>query len=369
MRTTVIVVLVGLACLYSTSALADPLEPSTAVDARYDSRFTVEYDEPSHEIQWYLSLKGDCDQNGVVNISDITRLAAYLNQSVAPGERGTAKAAADCDENGEVNISDISAMGAHLNEQLTAYRIWVRPDFAPKYPWHDDGDSTEYDAQLPFADAVGDTAQDHLQWTINTQGFERQWLWVQEVLATGPGRLSKLVMSHTGDRAINTYDPNWGLVYNPVTTSISFYHTLRGDYDQDGLVSLNDSTPIALFFGESGPWNVAAAQWAADGTRDSQITFAEFPLVKLLLGENIGAVPGGYNLYRQTGGADPSPYPTDPEELVAQINVSDGIVLGRRRSYVHSPPPAALLPGTKLWLRPVTADGELGARSEVLTLP
>ena len=57
------------------------------------------------------SLKGDVDDNGSVNISDVTTLIDYLLSGNASGINVTA---ADCNQDSLVNISDVTALIDYL---------------------------------------------------------------------------------------------------------------------------------------------------------------------------------------------------------------------------------------------------------------
>jgi hypothetical protein len=364
----------ALAAVSLTPLLLGASHTDSAVDAQqlYDSRFPAFYDEDANEVYWYYSLKGDCDQNGVVTIGDLSRLGNYLGSTVTAADQDKAIAAADCDGNGEVNINDLSAMGPNLNKQLVRYRVWVRPDYAPDYPFDSDTVVPAQDAIQDYANSTGVPVQDHLRYAIDTTGFESQWLWVQEELGQGElGRLSRLKMSSgTTNTAINTYDPNWGLNWNDGTDTLSFYHTMRGDYDQNGEVNVADLTPLFASMGSVGPWTIGDRKWAYDGNRDQQISPADSLIIGLLFGQNVGSLTGGFNVYYLPDIADmPSPYPPDLGILAAHVDVSEGLVLDQRRSYTVQLTGAAALGNNYLWVRPVSDDGELGARSEVLDTP
>ena len=76
--------------------------------------------------RWFYFNPGDYDQNGEVNISDLTPLALHLGEAV-PAELGTPRSiqsVIDGDGNGEVNISDVTPIGANFGRRITAYAFY-----------------------------------------------------------------------------------------------------------------------------------------------------------------------------------------------------------------------------------------------------
>ena len=67
--------------------------------------YTMMFPDPSEV------LSGDVDDDGIVNIADVTSLINYLLTDEATGLN---LAAADCDSNGSVNIDDVSALINYL---------------------------------------------------------------------------------------------------------------------------------------------------------------------------------------------------------------------------------------------------------------
>jgi PKD repeat protein len=76
----------------------------------------------SATFRWNFHSTGDYNQDGEVNISDITPLGVALGKSST--DAGWASASlADGDANGEVNISDLSPIGANYGTQLNGYKL------------------------------------------------------------------------------------------------------------------------------------------------------------------------------------------------------------------------------------------------------
>lgn len=55
----------------------------------------------------YFVIFGDVDQNGVVNVADMTMVQNHIS---SPSLTGNALLAADVDRNGVVNVSDLMAI-------------------------------------------------------------------------------------------------------------------------------------------------------------------------------------------------------------------------------------------------------------------
>lgn len=106
-------------------------------------------------LSWTEQLVGDYDQNGEVNVGDITPLGQHFGDSVeydAPNQHGGFKrwpsgvpgdipsggppatnnwrrARIDGDSNGEINISDVTPIAVHWQETLAGYRLYRKgPD-------------------------------------------------------------------------------------------------------------------------------------------------------------------------------------------------------------------------------------------------
>jgi hypothetical protein len=80
-------------------------------------------------LNWKETNVGDGDNNGEVNISDISPLGFSFGSHPDPtAPADDVKRDADYDSNGEVNISDMTPIGANLGTTLGGYAIFSGPD-------------------------------------------------------------------------------------------------------------------------------------------------------------------------------------------------------------------------------------------------
>lgn len=80
---------------------------------------------------WEAQLTGDYNQDGVVNILDLTPLAAHLNESVADNP---ALIVIDGNNDGVVNISDLMPLAAYFWSEMVGFKIELTEDL-DQYPY------------------------------------------------------------------------------------------------------------------------------------------------------------------------------------------------------------------------------------------
>ncbi len=130
-------------------------------------------------LSWYYSNKGDYDQNGEVNIADLTPLGVNLNTS-GPFPEAGALSMVDGDGNGEINLSDITPIGVNFGQRVDGYTLYASPDGAG-HPadFHDaNGPGARSVATFDFADAEGGGSQrKHFRFTdTGVELHDRYWL-------------------------------------------------------------------------------------------------------------------------------------------------------------------------------------------------
>ena len=133
------------------------------------SQATLSWDAAHSLLSWRYCNEGDYDQNGEVNISDLTPLGLYFNQSCSwPAEENSAKSCADGDRNGQINISDLTPIGRNLGCSLQWWNIYLCGDVAqyPSSPSAGNGSATLLGPrQLAEHDVTTTPASDRLLFT------------------------------------------------------------------------------------------------------------------------------------------------------------------------------------------------------------
>lgn len=92
---------------------------------------------------WYHSLQGDYDQNGEVNIGDLTPLGQHLGETSGGGvfSYQSALSVIDGDSNGEINLADITPIGVNFSLRSPEYRVYGSGNPAD-YPASNDASTT-----------------------------------------------------------------------------------------------------------------------------------------------------------------------------------------------------------------------------------
>ena len=80
-----------------------------------------------NELSWRYASQGDYDQNGEVNISDLTPLGANFG-AVGPFSMDSALSLVDGDGNGEINIADVTPIGVNFGVVTSGYNVYASSD-------------------------------------------------------------------------------------------------------------------------------------------------------------------------------------------------------------------------------------------------
>ncbi|UNM09108.1 MAG: PKD domain-containing protein [Planctomycetales bacterium] len=98
-----------------------PTGPGSRSDISYELNTT-------YGLFWHYYNQGDYDQNGEVNISDLTPLGIHLKE-VGPFGPATIPGMIDGDANGEINLADITPIGANFGARVSSYNLYASDDF------------------------------------------------------------------------------------------------------------------------------------------------------------------------------------------------------------------------------------------------
>jgi len=134
--------------------------------------------------------------------------------------------------------------------------------------------------------------------------------------------------------------------------TLTWFYACQGDYNQDGLVTLGDLTPLGRFFSAGGPFDPQSVLSAVDGNDDGLITLSDITPI----GANFGRGVEGYNVFASmdpgmlpaSNDQQPALAPMDFVPFSEHLGSAQAARLGFCRQY------PALDPETILWVRPVS---------------
>jgi len=76
------------------------------------------------DLSWGYYSTGDYDQNGEVNIADLTPIAGRFKQSAVDGDRDGLDRLLDGDGNTEINLADITPIASNFHNLVAGYRVF-----------------------------------------------------------------------------------------------------------------------------------------------------------------------------------------------------------------------------------------------------
>jgi hypothetical protein len=231
---------------------------------------------------WYVN-RADYDQNGLVNVSDLSPLGAHLNETSAGGpfNINSRQSAIDGDNNGVLNIADLSPLGAGLDAGITGYKLYTSDDPAD-VPGLGESGENGFAGTVALADAIGNKTQEriHFDWPISVLKGQYVWIRPYEGVPQNFGERSAVF----GDTlTVTTADAlgGTGTPADPYIIAASSYYALKvasrfdGDFtDKQGIEytvsdsagSVNTNT-LATNPGISGAFNVGVKYTFGNGSQ------------------------------------------------------------------------------------------------------
>ena len=137
---------------------------------------------------------------------------------------------------------------------------------------------------------------------------------------------------------------------------LQWYMENPGDYNQDGLVSVNDLTPLGFYFNEAGPFSPDSAQYVVDGNHDGLIGVSDITPI----GQNFGNQITVYNVYASDDLTD-HPRSTSAKSvsaatLLGSVNVADVTAeAGARKQFSYD---ASAVTEENIWVAGSDGDAE-----------
>lgn len=155
------------------------------------------------------------------------------------------------------------------------------------------------------------------------------------------------------------------LIYNAITGVFRWYYVNPGDYDQNGLVSVADLTPVGANFNAMGPFDAKSALFVVDGDHNGLIGISDITPIGANFNNNIDS----FAVYGSTEGGD---YPASNSAmngagavLIGTQHFASSKGGGAERKYWDLVMVEPLISG-HFWQRPV-ARGEEGTPSQLLS--
>ena len=237
----------------------------------------LSYDAGGPALSWRYASAGDYDQNGEVNVADLTPLGANFG-SVGPFSYNSSLSCIDGDGNGELNVADITPIGTHYGLSILGYNIYssaAQGDYPP-FPNAANGAGATLLGSLLLADGIGLPDQ-RLRFSHSFGGPAPDgYYWVRPHDGSTDGSASNLVHVSAGNlapTALLSADPLSG----PAPLNVAFDASDSADsdgvivnydwdWDGDGVYNLDSGTDptISHVFNTAGSYN-ATLRVADDG--------------------------------------------------------------------------------------------------------
>ncbi|MCB1217469.1 hypothetical protein KDL44_08745 [bacterium] len=155
-------------------------------------------------LEWTLRNAGDYDNNGEVNVSDLSAIGVHFGKNESSSSWATAQTA-DGDGNGEINIADVSPIGVNFGSQVLGYNVYAS-NFEDG-PWLLQGSIELADATTgfprKFSYAYG--AQDHAFVTVAPFDATNE-----DSIANSGGTAAKFIPGTTTEQTSQTIDDSGG---------------------------------------------------------------------------------------------------------------------------------------------------------------
>jgi hypothetical protein len=135
------------------------------------SQTTLSLDSGAGLLQWQYYNQGDYDQNGEVNVSDLTPIAQHFHLSSGGGAfpANSIESVVDGDNNGEINPADITPIAQNLGSRLQSYNVYLSTDQAdvPADGHAPNGAGAQKLSVVELSTGSGDAHQQRLAFTTS----------------------------------------------------------------------------------------------------------------------------------------------------------------------------------------------------------
>jgi hypothetical protein len=140
---------------------------TTVVDR---SQTQLTYDESTGTLSWGYNNNGDYNQDGEVNISDLTPLGVHFNKPVPGGDPDSIIAVVDGNGDGLITISDLSPLGRSIGSRVLSYNVYTSLNPADSPTENDAPSTSEPFGTVALAESEGVPTQERrrFSFTVDT---------------------------------------------------------------------------------------------------------------------------------------------------------------------------------------------------------
>ena len=147
---------------------------------------------------------------------------------------------------------------------------------------------------------------------------------------------------------------------------LNWEYRCTGDYDQNGLVSISDLTPLGIHFGKSGPFSDTGIEGVVDGDGNGEINLGDITSI----GQNFGRGVESYNIYFSDDDADAPQSAAEASSIPAAGSYSFSSASGSAAAERLQFSRASVITGNNYyWIRPVHQGVEGIASNLVFAIP
>lgn len=357
---------------------AEPTRRIRGVPTHEESSTTLEDSYPA-TLNWTGRNVGDCNQDGLVNATDLTPIGVHYSPEAYLSLGWLARPAmqaVDTDNNGLITAADITAIGRNYgNSILGGYRIYASADPADYTgPGNTvNGSGAKLIGSIGFADA------EERDLSISLVAFkfrpaspdQNTFYWVRPVdLEDAEGIPSSLITQIGLDAPRgDEFASQARLVYDDSELKLCWEYRFPGDYNHSFTVSTSDLTLIGQHMGKTGPFDDMSYEAVVDGNGDNRIDLNDAYYVW----KWYGTIPQ-YAIFAST---NPTDYPqfNDSAPNLAPIATifgasarSDSWLDPNRRGELEFTL-EDLQPGMYYWVRLVDENGYCGTPSNLVGGP
>jgi hypothetical protein len=81
------------------------------------------WDPASSTLSWWYTHPGDCNQDSMTAITDLTPLGVHFGE-IGPFDMQSAQAVIDTNQDGAINVADLAAIGMNFGRRISEFNVY-----------------------------------------------------------------------------------------------------------------------------------------------------------------------------------------------------------------------------------------------------